>query len=57
MSSTFDMTQVRRAARRLADETTRTKGEVVRMAARGFVKDIVKFTPPASKGTTGSTLR
>lgn len=57
MANKFDMTQIRRACTRLGSVSTKTKRELVTTAAKGFVKDILKFTPPAGKGVTGSAAK
>lgn len=54
MASSFDTSEIRRAAARLAGETKKTKKEWVETAARGFVKDVVAITPPGSPGNSGS---
>jgi hypothetical protein len=37
--------------------TKKLKAEIVKTAAKGFVKDVVSITPPASKGSTGAAAR
>jgi len=43
--------------KRLAHEHKQTPKKVCEVAAKGFVRDVVKWTPPASKGATGSDAR
>lgn len=50
---TFDYTALNRAMAALAKDGGKSKLEITRMAAKGFVKDIVGITPPASKGVAG----
>jgi hypothetical protein len=40
-----------------ASIANREKKDVVRMAARGFVKDMVAVTPPGSQGSTGNAAK
>lgn len=50
---TFDYSDLNRAMNDLAKDGGKSKLEITRMAAKGFVKDIVGITPPASKGVAG----
>ena len=53
----LDTTKLTSAIRQLADITKRGRGEVCREAAKGFVKNIVAITPPASRGVTGGAAK
>jgi hypothetical protein len=53
----IDTSDVRRSMARLAAATGKLKSEIVKTAAKGFVKDIVSISPPASKGSTGLDAR
>ena len=53
----LDTTQLTSAIRQLADITKRGRGEVCREAAKGFVKNIVAITPPASRRVTGGAAK
>lgn len=53
----FDYSKLQNAMREFARDSGRSKHEVCRMAARGFVKDVVSITPPASKGVAGMAAK
>lgn len=53
----FDMSGLKRAVRDLRPMVNKTKSELVEQAAKGFVKNVVAITPPASKGVTGSKAK
>lgn len=57
MSSSFDMTQLRGAIQRSGGFVKKSKRELITTAAKGFVKDIIAITPPASKGVTGAAAK
>lgn len=57
MSSSFDTSEIRKAAKRLSAFSKKNTRELMQTAAKGFVKDIVKYTPPASKGSTGMAAK
>ena len=53
----FDMSGLRRAIKALQPQVQKTKSELVEQAAKGFVKNVVAITPPASKGVSGSKAK
>lgn len=53
----FDYSELNRAMAALAADGGKSKLEVCRMAAKGFIKDIVGITPPASKGVAGMAAK
>lgn len=53
----FDASRLQTAIKRLAAQSTKTKREICQMAAKGFVRDVVAITPPASQGVTGSAAK
>ncbi len=55
--SSFDTSVVRAAVQRLKPLTKKSRAELMRGAARGFVKDIVAITPPASQGSRGAAAK
>jgi hypothetical protein len=57
MASSFDMTKLRAATARAGGIINKSKKELLLTAAKGFVRDILKFTPPASQGVTGSAAK
>lgn len=55
--SRFDYSQMQRGLRALARDSGRSKLALTRMAAKGFVKDVISISPPASKGITGQAAK
>lgn len=53
----FDMSRLQRAIKDLRPQVQKTNAELVEQAAKGFVKNVVAITPPASKGVTGSKAK
>jgi len=53
----LDASDLRNAIRRLAAETKKAPREVCETAARGFIRDVVKITPPGSAGVSGSAAK
>lgn len=53
----FDMTNLRKAVKALAAETGRTKMDLMNQAAKGFVRNVILITPPASKSNTGTDAK
>jgi len=53
----LDATDLRRSIQRLAFEMNRAPRDVAETAARGFVRDMVKITPPGSSGVSGSAAK
>ncbi len=53
----FIIAEMQVAITRLAGATGKLKKDVVRTAAKGFVKTIVKITPPASQKAQGSSAK
>lgn len=54
---TFDASSLQSAMRRLAAQSGKTKRELCETAAKGFVRDVVAITPPASKGVSGTSAK
>lgn len=57
MSSSFDMSGIRGSLQRLRPLVKKNARELITTAAKGFVKDVVAITPPASKGVSGSAAK
>ena len=57
MSSSFDTSEIQKALKRLDTLRKETKQELTERAARGFVKNLITITPPASKSNTGSSAK
>lgn len=57
MSNSFDMTKLRAALQRSRGFVNKSKRELLTVAAKGFVKDIIAITPPGSKGVTGGAAK
>lgn len=57
MASRFDYRHLQTGLHALAKDGGKSKLELCRTAAKGFVKDVVSITPPASKGTTGTAAK
>ena len=53
----FDMSGLQRAIKDLRPQVQKSKAELVEQAAKGFVKNVVAITPPASKGVSGSKAK
>lgn len=53
----LDAKDLRQAINRLAFELNRAPKDVAETAARGFVRDMVKITPPGSSGVSGSAAK
>lgn len=53
----LDATDLRRSIQRLAFEMNRAPRDVAETAARGFVRDMVKVTPPGSAGVNGGAAK
>jgi hypothetical protein len=53
----FDMSRLQRAIKDLRPQVQKTRAELVEQAAKGFVKNVVAITPPASKGVSGSKAK
>ena len=53
----FDSRELRQSINRLAFELNRAPRDVCEEAARGFVREMVKITPPGSSGTSGSAAK
>lgn len=54
---TFDTSKIRASAQRLKPLVKKSRAELMKGAARGFVKDIVAITPPASQGSSGAAAK
>ena len=50
----FDLRPIQRGIKALAPQVKKSRRELAEGAARGFVKEVVDITPPASKGKRGS---
>ena len=50
----FDLKPIQRGIKALAPQMKKSRRELAEEAARGFVKEVVAITPPASKGKRGS---
>lgn len=50
----FDLRPIQRGIKALAPQMKKSRRELAEEAARGFVKEVVAITPPASKGKRGS---
>ena len=50
----FDLRPIQRAIKKLQPQVKKSRRELTEEAARGFVKEVVAITPPASKGKRGS---
>ena len=50
----FDLKPIQRGIKALAPQVKKSRRELAEEAARGFVKEVVAITPPASKGKRGS---
>lgn len=55
--SKFDYSQLQRGLKALAKDGGKSKLVLVKMAAKGFVKDIIAISPPGSKGVSGSAAK
>ena len=53
----FDMSRLENSIRELRPLVNKTKADLVKQAAKGFVKTVVAVTPPASKGVSGSKAK
>lgn len=53
----FDLKPIQRGIKALAPHVKKSRRELVHEAARGFVKEVVAITPPASKGKRGSAAK
>jgi len=53
----FDMTRLKRAMAQLRPHVKKSERELVETAAKGFVRDVVAITPPASKKTAGNAAK
>ena len=53
----FDLRPIQRGIKALAPQMKKTRRELAEEAARGFVKEVVAITPPASKGKRGSAAK
>src|SRR5689334_22272707 len=50
----FDLRPIQRGIKALAPQMKKSRRELAEEAARGFLKEVVAITPPASKGKRGS---
>lgn len=53
----LDTSDLQKAMERLRKERKLTKKAIVERAAKGFIKEVVALTPPASKGVTGASAK
>ncbi len=53
----FDLRPIQRGIKALAPQVKKSRRELAEEAARGFVKEVVAITPPASKGKRGSAAK
>src|SRR4051812_1225611 len=53
----LDTREMRRAFNRLDSQVKTDKRDLVRAAARGFIRDIVSITPPGSPSAKGSAAK
>ncbi len=53
----FDLKPIQRGIKALAPQVKKSRRELAEEAARGFVKEVVAITPPASKGKRGSAAK
>ncbi len=53
----FDLRPIQRGIKALAPHAKKSRRELAEEAARGFVKEVVALTPPASKGKRGSAAK
>ena len=53
----FDLRSIQRGIKALAPQVKKSRRELAEEAARGFVKEVVAITPPASKGKRGSAAK
>ncbi|MEQ1861995.1 MAG: hypothetical protein ABMA13_18915 [Chthoniobacteraceae bacterium] len=53
----FDLRQIQRGIKALAPHVKKSRRDLAEEAARGFVKEIVAISPPASKGKRGSAAK
>jgi len=51
------MSKLRASIRRVQPYVKKSRNELVTQAAKGFIRDIVAITPPASQGVTGTAAR
>lgn len=57
MSVKLDMRGLKKAVNELRPHVKKTKAQLVEGAAKGFTKNMLMITPPASKGATGSKAK
>ena len=53
----FDLRPIQRGIMALAPQMKKSRRELTEEAARGFVKEVVAITPPASKGKRGGAAK
>ena len=53
----FDLKPIRRSIKALAPQVKKSRRELAEEAARGFVKEVVAITPPASNGKRGNATK
>lgn len=53
----LDTREIRTAMARLASASGKNKRDIAQRAAKGFIKDVVSITPPASRGSTGAAAK
>ena len=53
----FDLRPIQRGIKALAPQMKKSRRELAEEAARGFVKEVVAITPPASKGSAAAARR
>lgn len=53
----FDSSDLRSSMQRLANAANKAPKDIVEEAARGFVRDVVKITPPGSPGVSGTAAK
>jgi hypothetical protein len=53
----FDLKPIQRGIKALAPQVKKSRRELAEEAARGFVKEVVAITPPASKGKRGNAAK
>jgi hypothetical protein len=53
----FDLKPIQRGIKTLAPQVKKSRRELADEAARGFVKEVVAITPPASKGKRGNAAK
>jgi hypothetical protein len=53
----FDLREIKRAIKQLAPQVKKSRRELTEQAARGFVKEVVTFSPPGGGGRKGTAAK